>query len=100
MSDVYEERITHQVTLKESGIVEVRRTTQVYKNGVVFGPPQHHRTVATPDHDLSALPLVAGALGEEALVALPEDLQAVINAHWSPARRARYAAAKKAIIER
>ena len=97
---VYEERTSHEVTLKDSGLIEVRRTAQVYKDGQAFGAPSHHRTVATPDSDLTKLPLVAGKVGEEALDSLPPETIAAVEAFQTPERKARFAAAMQAIRDR
>lgn len=97
---VYEERTSHEVTLKDSGLIEVRRTVQVYKDGQAFGAPSHHRTVATPDSDLTRLPIVAGKVGEEALDTLPAETIEAVHVFQTPERKARYAAAMQALRDR
>lgn len=101
MADIYEEKITHNVTIDDAGIVSVRRTTRVYKNGNAFGAPAHHRTVTNMDGDLTKLPLKAGEIGEAALDELPAPYRRVIEAYWQePEVVAKYEAVKAELAKR
>lgn len=88
----YEEIKTTEFTPKESGLVEIRTTTRVFKDGIAFGEPMHHRCVVNPHSDLDNIPLSPTEFGP-----LPSDAQASIRAWWTPERVAKYDAAMAAI---
>jgi len=56
-----------QIELKESGNVQLRKTTTVLDDGQVLSQ-SHHRSVVTPLDDISDL---------------PDNVQAVCNAFWT-----------------
>jgi predicted metal-dependent HD superfamily phosphohydrolase len=56
-----------QIELKESGHVQLRKTTTVLDDGEVLSQ-SHHRSVVTPLDDISDL---------------PDNVQAVCNAFWT-----------------
>lgn len=56
-----------QIELKESGHIQLRKTTTVLDDGQVLSQ-SHHRSVVTPLDDISEL---------------PENVQAVCNAFWT-----------------
>jgi archaellum component FlaF (FlaF/FlaG flagellin family) len=56
-----------QIELKESGNVQLRKTTTVLDDGEVLSQ-SHHRSVVTPLDDISDL---------------PDNVQAVCNAFWT-----------------
>ena len=56
-----------QIELKESGHVQLRKTTTVYDDGEVLSQ-SHHRSVVSPLDDISDL---------------PDNVQAVCNAFWT-----------------
>ena len=56
-----------QIELKESGHVQLRKTTTVLDDGEVLSQ-SHHRSVVTPLDDISEL---------------PDNVQAVCNAFWT-----------------
>ncbi len=88
----YQEIKTTEFTPKESGLVEVRTTVRVFKDGAAFGAPSHHRVVVNPHTDLDNVPLTPHENGP-----LPEDAQAAIRAWWTPERVARYDAAVQVV---
>ena len=51
----------------ESGVIQLRKTTNVYDDGQVLSQ-SHHRSVVTPLDDISDL---------------PDNVQAVCNAFWT-----------------
>ena len=63
-----------QIELKESGHVQLRKTTTVYDDGEVLSQ-SHHRSVVTPMDDISEL---------------PENVQAVCNAYWTDEIKAKF----------
>lgn len=88
----YDEIRTTEFTLKESGLIEARITTRVFKDGVAFGEPAHHRSILTPDTDLNDVPLSPTERGP-----IPKEAKAAISAWRTPQRVAKYQAAKAAI---
>lgn len=56
-----------QIELKESGHIQLRKTTTVLDDGQVLSQA-HHRSVVTPLDDISDL---------------PDNVQAVCNAFWT-----------------
>jgi predicted metal-dependent HD superfamily phosphohydrolase len=56
-----------QIELKESGHIQLRKTTTVLDDGQVLSQ-SHHRSVVTPLDDISDL---------------PDNVQAVCNAFWT-----------------
>jgi hypothetical protein len=56
-----------QIELKESGHIQLRKTTTVLDDGEVLSQ-SHHRSVVTPLDDISDL---------------PDNVQAVCNAFWT-----------------
>ena len=56
-----------QIELKESGHIQLRKTTTVLDDGEVLSQA-HHRSVVTPLDDISDL---------------PDNVQAVCNAYWT-----------------
>ena len=88
----YEEIRTTEFTPKESGLVEVRTTTRIFKDGQAFGEPSHHRCTLNPYSSLGSVPLAPGVVGP-----LPDDAQAAILVWWTPARVAKYDAAVAAL---
>ncbi len=56
-----------QIELKESGHIQLRKTTTVLDDGQVLSQ-SHHRSVVTPLDDISDL---------------PDNVQAVCNAYWT-----------------
>ena len=56
-----------QIELKESGHIQLRKTTTVLDDGEVLSQ-SHHRSVVSPLNDISDL---------------PDNVQAVCNAFWT-----------------
>jgi len=63
-----------KIELKESGHVQLRKTTKVLDDGQVLSQA-HHRSVVTPLDDISEL---------------PENVQAVCNAYWTDEVKAKF----------
>jgi hypothetical protein len=63
-----------QIELKESGHIQLRKTTTVLDDGQVLSQ-SHHRSVVTPLDDISDL---------------PDNVQAVCNAFWTDEIKAKF----------
>lgn len=63
-----------QIELKESGHIQLRKTTTVLEDGEVLSQA-HHRSVVTPLDDISDL---------------PDNVQAVCNAFWTDEIKAKF----------
>lgn len=72
-----------QIELKESGHVQLRKTTTVYDDGQVLSQ-SHHRSVVTPLYDISDL---------------PDNVQAVCNAFWTDEVRAKFETVEEVVEE-
>ena len=72
-----------QIELKESGHVQLRKTTTVYDDGEVLSQ-SHHRSVVTPLDDISYL---------------PDNVQAVCNAFWTDEIKAKFETVEEVVEE-
>lgn len=83
---MYTEERKFQITLDDTGLVQLRATTVTLKDGAKFAEA-HHRSVLSPGYDLDAV-YVAPGVQEP----LPADLKAQIELWWSPERVAAFEA--------
>lgn len=63
---IIKEQSYSQIELLETGHVQLRLTTKIIEDGEVISQT-HHRTVVTPDDDITEL---------------PERIQNICNSHW------------------
>jgi archaellum component FlaF (FlaF/FlaG flagellin family) len=69
-----------QITVTENGVVLFRKATRVLEDGVELSKT-YHRSSLTPGQDISGV---------------PENVQAICNAAWTPEVVAAYQAAQEA----
>jgi len=72
-----------QIELKESGHIQLRKTTTVLDDGQVLSQ-SHHRSVVSPLDDISEL---------------PDNVQAVCNAFWTDEVKAKFQESQEVVSE-
>lgn len=78
-----DEIVTYDLTTRDFGVVEIARVSTIRRDGVPIGRPIVHRSVVTPDSDLTAL---------------PTDVRATVQAWLTPERVQRFRDRLAAVI--
>lgn len=71
---IEKQELYSQIELIETGYVQLRKTTKIIENGEVISSA-HHRSIVTPDDDISSL---------------PQDIQDLCNTFWTDEVRQRF----------